>query len=359
MRPTRSARQQEVEEESVFISMTDMTVSFLFIVMILLAFFASQYVPEATNETPNDPLSKEQLLQLNEELTNEQDRLKTALMTNDLRRSQMLKEYAKQSVEKTELISKVSLLEAQLDATKRLLTELGDQSDMVARVQDLLEQLTLARHQLSQKKVNPLEQYNLAASKALSDLLQSLRDRIDRRYPDLKVEISATKDALRFKGEGLFASGQFEPTERGKARIKDVAQMVSDILGCFTLGENSHFSESCNPSYALIEALQVEGHTDSDGPDEINIPLSANRGASTYLAMTQYIPELTSYLNFQREPVISVAGYGENRPVDSNLTDEGKSANRRIDLRFIMTVPPRLTDLQAIRHALSELETGK
>jgi outer membrane protein OmpA-like peptidoglycan-associated protein len=35
-------RQHEDEEESAFVSMTDMTVSFLFIVMILLAFFASQ-----------------------------------------------------------------------------------------------------------------------------------------------------------------------------------------------------------------------------------------------------------------------------------------------------------------------------
>lgn len=35
-------RHQEDEEESVFVSMTDMTVSFLFIVMVLLAFFASQ-----------------------------------------------------------------------------------------------------------------------------------------------------------------------------------------------------------------------------------------------------------------------------------------------------------------------------
>ena len=35
-------RHHEDEEESAFVSMTDMTVSFLFIVMILLAFFASQ-----------------------------------------------------------------------------------------------------------------------------------------------------------------------------------------------------------------------------------------------------------------------------------------------------------------------------
>ena len=46
---------QEDEEESSFVSMTDMTVSFLFIVIILLAFFASQLhkddaVPRAEHE---------------------------------------------------------------------------------------------------------------------------------------------------------------------------------------------------------------------------------------------------------------------------------------------------------------------
>jgi hypothetical protein len=36
-------RRGEEEDESVFVSMTDMTVSFLFIVILLLAFFASRY----------------------------------------------------------------------------------------------------------------------------------------------------------------------------------------------------------------------------------------------------------------------------------------------------------------------------
>ena len=46
MRSAVRKRRAEGEEESVFVSMTDMTVSFLFIVMILLAFFASQFRPD-------------------------------------------------------------------------------------------------------------------------------------------------------------------------------------------------------------------------------------------------------------------------------------------------------------------------
>ena len=46
MRGAFRRHQREEEEESAFVSMTDMTVSFLFVVMILLAFFASQIQSE-------------------------------------------------------------------------------------------------------------------------------------------------------------------------------------------------------------------------------------------------------------------------------------------------------------------------
>ena len=45
-------RRHEEEEESVFVSMTDMTIGFLFIVILLLAFFASQYDPSKSVPLP-------------------------------------------------------------------------------------------------------------------------------------------------------------------------------------------------------------------------------------------------------------------------------------------------------------------
>ena len=48
MRVLRRQLKNEEDEESVFVPMTDMTVSFLFIVMILLAFFAVQFSEEDT-----------------------------------------------------------------------------------------------------------------------------------------------------------------------------------------------------------------------------------------------------------------------------------------------------------------------
>ncbi|WP_430512064.1 hypothetical protein [Pannonibacter phragmitetus] len=57
MRASSRRTHQEEEEESAFVSMTDMTVSFLFIVILLLAFFASQY--SDTDQVPRSELVAE------------------------------------------------------------------------------------------------------------------------------------------------------------------------------------------------------------------------------------------------------------------------------------------------------------
>src|SRR5262245_27600894 len=56
MRGGQRTPHSEDEEESAFISMTDMTVGFLFVIMILLAFFATQIAPKDT--VPRDEYDK-------------------------------------------------------------------------------------------------------------------------------------------------------------------------------------------------------------------------------------------------------------------------------------------------------------
>lgn len=59
MRAQAKRLRHEEEEESAFISMTDMTVGFLFIMMILLAFFASQMQdPDAVSRSEYDRSSR-------------------------------------------------------------------------------------------------------------------------------------------------------------------------------------------------------------------------------------------------------------------------------------------------------------
>ncbi len=70
--------------------------------------------------------------------------------------------------------------------------------------------------------------------------------------------------------------------------------------------------------------LSIEGHTDSDGPDEHNQTLSQNRANSVrnYLISTYNIDSTR----------LEAKGWGESKPIDTNDTPEGKANNRRVEL---------------------------
>ena len=63
-------------------------------------------------------------------------------------------------------------------------------------------------------------------------------------------------------------------------------------------------------------------------------------------------------MNFRHQPVLSVAGYGQMRPVKDNSTKEGRDTNRRVDLRIIMYTPSQSAEIDRIRQALSQNSSG-
>ncbi len=67
--------------------------------------------------------------------------------------------------------------------------------------------------------------------------------------------------------------------------------------------------------------VYVEGHTDSDGSTKYNQQLSENRAKSVALHL------MDNGISNQR---IITYGYGEERPIASNQTAEGKRMNRRV-----------------------------
>jgi OmpA-OmpF porin, OOP family len=76
--------------------------------------------------------------------------------------------------------------------------------------------------------------------------------------------------------------------------------------------------------------LEVQGHTDSQGREEMNLSLSQAR-AESVLNELRARRVLTS--NFIAK------GYGEAQPIANNDTEEGREANRRIDFRLINPEP--------------------
>ena len=69
----------------------------------------------------------------------------------------------------------------------------------------------------------------------------------------------------------------------------------------------------------------IEGHTDSQGSDSLNKRLSQQRAAAVF-----------DYLVGQgiERNRMNPSGFGEERPIDTNRTSEGRANNRRVEFHI-------------------------
>ena len=118
------------------------------------------------------------------------------------------------------------------------------------------------------------------------------------------------------------------------ARVERVGEGIkitfeSGIL--FDVNESSLRSEAKTNLGKLATILNkyedtdvlVEGHTDATGPNDHNLDLSMRRAQS----VANYMTGLEVMANRFR-----IMGYGEDQPVTSNDTVEGRQANRRVEI---------------------------
>lgn len=311
MRGSSRRRQHEDEEESAFVSMTDLTVSFLFIIMILLAWSASKIsknetVPKADFEKV---VADRDALRLERDRLQEQ--LRTALKLSDQRRQ---------------------------------------------RIEELERRIAELERRLAEK--NPLEAYMAQVSDLRRKVLEGLQAQLKLDFPDLQVVVSEQMDALRFKGDGLFESGQSRLSQGKPEIVRRIATRLNEILPCYTLGRQARWQAGCNDVGAVIEAVQVEGHTDITGNENANFTLSTERANTTFFVMKEREPALTQHRNLRDQPVMSVAGYGAMRPIVDNGSPEGRATNRRIDLRIIMYTPQSSEEIESIRARLRDSVTS-
>ncbi|HAR36286.1 MAG TPA: hypothetical protein DCR87_05170, partial [Acidobacteria bacterium] len=70
--------------------------------------------------------------------------------------------------------------------------------------------------------------------------------------------------------------------------------------------------------------LEIQGHTDNTGPEEVNIYLGQKRAEAVmmYLYKAHRIP-------LHR---MSAVSYGSSKPVAENTTREGRAKNRRVEI---------------------------
>ena len=69
--------------------------------------------------------------------------------------------------------------------------------------------------------------------------------------------------------------------------------------------------------------LSIEGHTDNVGSTESNMVLSGERAKSVVSAI------VSQGISIER---LSASGFGQDKPIADNNTDEGRAKNRRVEL---------------------------
>lgn len=74
--------------------------------------------------------------------------------------------------------------------------------------------------------------------------------------------------------------------------------------------------------------IEIEGHTDSVGPDDRNQTLSQNRSQS----VVDYL--VSKGIAVER---LTAKGFGESKPIDTNDTDAGRANNRRVEFTVLKT----------------------
>jgi outer membrane protein OmpA-like peptidoglycan-associated protein len=136
----------------------------------------------------------------------------------------------------------------------------------------------------------------LPDEKAIDDLsLQPLELSLSRVKPGVKI----TFESIQFR----FGSANLEQSSLGT--LDRMLAMLRE-----------------NPSVRI----EIAGHTDSIGPEEVNQRLSELRAE----AVAHWL-----IMNGISSTRIKTVGYGASRPVADNATDEGRRKNRRTEVRIL------------------------
>jgi chemotaxis protein MotB len=219
-------------------------------------------------------------------------------------------------------------LQSDLDAAKARVAEL------TAKLQAMgvnVEQLTTNLDQTNKA----LEEYKARAAQleAIKQRFEQLRQKLQKLTNlGLKVSIRHNRMVISLPGDVLFASGQDTLKPEGLTVLNAVAEVIR---------KDQQLSE---------RYFQIAGHTDNKplagGPFRDNWGLSAMRSRQVLVYLIA--PTDAKAGGGGLDPNhLHCAGYGETDPVADNNTDQGRQANRRVELVLMPDVSEML-DLKSL-----------
>ncbi len=216
---------------------------------------------------------------------------------------------------RTELLLRASRLEAQQArraAENALLNSVATQEEM-ERAREMASRSELERDEATQQAQEARQEADQALRLAEA---QSAEMELARREAELA---SQQAQSLQRRLEYM----EYRQTDRG------VVVTLGDVL--FAVGETELLpsaEQTLNDVIELLEsepdkAIRIEGHTDSTGPAALNLRLSEERANAVRDALIEL------GINPSR---LNAVGMGEDFPIATNQTEEGRARNRRVDV---------------------------
>jgi outer membrane protein OmpA-like peptidoglycan-associated protein len=153
---------------------------------------------------------------------------------------------------------------------------------------------------------------NAAAAASTAAERAAAAEKEARMVADKADELDAASRRLIYsvvlsEDQGNFKFNAVELPDAAKARIDElVEQLKADPKGVY---------------------FEIEGHTDSSGPEEINERIGMERADAVkrYLYETHQVPLHK----------INIISFGENKPAAPNNTRDGRAQNRRVVIRVL------------------------
>ena len=196
-------------------------------------------------------------------------------------------------------------------ATKKFVrTNVGEVNEKVDTLSKSVEE-TQERTRANETRINDVDQRAQAGitaagkraddARAAADAVNTRAEAIERASKRLVYEVVLSED------KGNFKFGKAAMPDEAKSEIDQLVQQLKS-----------------EPKGAYIE---IEGHTDSAGPANLNYQLGLERAENVkrYLYEQHQVPLHK----------INVISYGEEKPIAPNNTRDGRAQNRRVVIKVL------------------------
>ncbi len=214
---------------------------------------------------------------------------------------------------------------ARTEADRAVIAEAVKAGVVVRDAQVKSSQAALAR---TREQLKDERQDNTATTNAL----RATNDQQGKELDKTAAQLAAEKQARETAEASL--AGAMKDLAAVAAVKEDARGMIITLSGSVLFASNKYtlLNTAMTKLDQVAEALKaqgsdkrmvVEGHTDSQGSDKINQPLSLNRATA-----------VRDYLVSRGVPSekISAVGMGSSKPIADNLSPENRANNRRVEI---------------------------